>query len=71
MIAQTELKKWLTDGGRKLRWFAAQIPASECSVGTWVRGKHIPDLLTRSRLADVTGLEVLREKENWLHSTGG
>lgn len=65
MKAQDALKQWADEGGRKLGWICAQIPADRATVWRWMQGKTTPHPMARNRLADMTGNETLRDAANW------
>lgn len=65
MTAQDAIRQWADDGGRKLAWVAKQIPASRASIWRWLEGKTMPHPLARNRLADITGIDMVRDAANW------
>lgn len=65
MKAQEALKQWADDGGRKLGWVCAQIPANQSTLWRWMQGKSTPHPMARNRLAEVTGIDMLRDAANW------
>ena len=65
MKAQEALKQWADNVGRKLGWVCAQIPADRATVWRWMQGKSTPHPMARNRLAEVTGIDMLRDAANW------
>ena len=65
MKAQEALKQWADNGGRKLGWVCAQIPADRATVWRWMQGKSTPHPMARNRLAEITGIDMLRDAANW------
>jgi hypothetical protein len=63
--AQEELRQWAKASGLKLGWIAAQLPASATVFSRWLNGNKAPTAVYRERLADITGLENLRDEANW------
>ncbi len=65
MHAPTSLRDWINERGAKIGWLAAKVPVSASALSRWLNGHVKPSLVYRNRLADVTGLEGLRDKEAW------
>jgi hypothetical protein len=64
--AQTAIRQWCDRDGRKLGWLAAQIPAAQASLSRWLKGKSMPAPIYRNRLADLTGIDMVRHEGNWI-----
>ncbi len=65
MKAQDQIRQWAADGGRKLGWIADQVPVAKSSMSRWMAGGIAPHTVYRNRLAEITGIDSLREKECW------
>lgn len=65
MKAQDLIRQWAKDGGRKLGWLADQIPVAKSSMSRWMQGGIVPGAIYRNRIAEITGLDSLRDKEMW------
>jgi hypothetical protein len=63
--AQDLIRQWAADGGRKLGWIADQVPVAKSSMSRWMQNNIVPGAIYRNRLADITGIDGLREKECW------
>jgi hypothetical protein len=63
--AQELIRQWANKDGRKLGWIADQIPVAKSSMSRWMQNNIVPGAVYRNRLADITGLESLRDKECW------
>jgi len=66
MMAQRQIREWCARDGRKLGWIAAQVPVANSSLSRWMMGRVIPSAVYRYRMADITGIEALRDEENWI-----
>lgn len=65
MQAQELIRQWANKDGRKLGWIADQIPVAKSSMSRWMQNNIVPGAVYRNRLAEITGLESLRNKECW------
>ena len=65
MQAQELIRQWADKDGRKLGWIADQIPVAKSSMSRWMQNNLVPGAVYRNRLADITGIESLRDKECW------
>ena len=65
MQAQELIRQWGDKDGRKLGWIADQIPVAKSSMSRWMQNNIVPGAVYRNRLADITGIESLRDKECW------
>ncbi len=65
MQAQELIRQWANKDGRKLGWIADQIPVAKSSMSRWMQNNIVPGAVYRNRLAEITGLESLRDKECW------
>ncbi len=65
MQAQELIRQWANKDGRKLGWIADQIPVAKSSMSRWMQNNIVPGAVYRNRLADITGIESLRDKECW------
>ena len=63
MQAQELIRQWANKDGRKLGWIADQIPVAKSSMSRWMQNNIVPGAVYRNRLADITGIESLRDKE--------
>jgi hypothetical protein len=63
--AQELIRQWANKDGRKLGWIADQIPVAKSSMSRWMQNNIVPGAVYRNRLADITGIESLRDKECW------
>jgi hypothetical protein len=63
--AQELIRQWADKDGRKLGWIADQIPVAKSSMSRWMQNNIVPGAVYRNRLADITGIESLRDKECW------
>jgi len=63
--AQDQIRQWAADGGRKLGWIADQVPVAKSSFSRWMLNNITPGAIYRNRLAEITGIDSLREKECW------
>jgi hypothetical protein len=63
--AQELIRQWANKDGRKLGWIADQIPVAKSSMSRWMQNNIVPGAVYRNRLAEITGLESLRDKECW------
>ena len=66
MMAQTKIRLWCAQDGRKLGWLARQVPVASSSFSRWMTGRIVPSAVYRHRLADLTGIDDLRLEENWV-----
>jgi ribosome-binding protein aMBF1 (putative translation factor) len=66
MMAQDQIRQWCHKDGRKLGWIAEQIPVAKSSLSRWMTGRIVPSQVYRHRLADITEIENLRLKEEWM-----
>jgi hypothetical protein len=64
--AQDHIRQWATAGGIKLSWLSAQVPAKPGSLSRWLSGTAVPSPVYRHRLADITGIDSLRDEGNWI-----
>lgn len=65
MKAQDQIRKWAEDGGRKLGWIADKVPVAKSSMSRWMQGNITPGAIYRNRLAEITGIDSLRDKGAW------
>ncbi len=65
MQAQELIRQWANKDGRKLGWIADQIPVAKSSMSRWMQNNIVPGAVYRNRLAEITGMESLRDKECW------
>ncbi len=65
MQAQELIRQWADKDGRKLGWIADQIPVAKSSMSRWMQNNIVPGAVYRNRLADIIGIESLRDKECW------
>jgi hypothetical protein len=65
MMAQTKIRQWCDKDGRKLGWIAQQIPVESSSFSRWMTGRIVPAAVYRHRIADITGIEDLRDASMW------
>ena len=65
MKAQDLIRQWANDGGRKLGWLADQVPVAKSSMSRWMQGGVVPAAIYRNRIAEITEIDSLREKEFW------
>jgi hypothetical protein len=63
--AQDQIRQWAADGGRKLGWIAEQVPVAKSSMSRWMQNNITPGAIYRNRLAEITGINSLREKDCW------
>lgn len=63
--AQAEFREWIKQSGLKLGWVATQLPVSMSALSRWLNGRGIPAAVYRERLADISGVEAVRDEENW------
>jgi hypothetical protein len=63
--AQDLIRQWAAEGGRKLGWIADQVPVAKSSMSRWMQNNITPGAIYRNRLADITGIDGLRDKECW------
>jgi hypothetical protein len=63
--AQELIRQWANKDGRKLGWIADQIPVAKSSMSRWMQNNIVPGAVYRNRLAEITGMESLRDKECW------
>ena len=66
MLAQRQIREWCGKDGRKLGWIAAQVPVAKSSLSRWMTGRVTPSAVYRYRLADITGIDSLREEGSWI-----
>jgi hypothetical protein len=66
--AQNKIRLWCAQGGRKLGWIAANLPVAASSMSRWMTGKAVPSAVYRHRLADITGIDDIRDEEDWIDS---
>ena len=66
MMAQDQIRQWCRKDGRKLKWLAEQVPVANSSLSRWMTGRIVPSQVYRHRLADITEIENLRLKEEWI-----
>jgi hypothetical protein len=66
MMAQTQIRLWCAQDGRKLGWLARKVPVASSSLSRWMTGRVVPSAVYRHRLADITGIEDLRFEEEWV-----
>lgn len=64
-VAANLVSEWIKKEGIKLGWVCAQIPADRATVWRWMQGKSTPHPMARNRLAEVTGIDMLRDAANW------
>ena len=65
MKAQELIRQWAKEGGRKMGWLAMQMPVANTSMSRWMQGDTTPAAIYRNRLADVTGIDELRDEKAW------
>ena len=65
MKAQDRIRQWAADGGRKLGWIADQVPVAKSSMSRWMQNNITPGAIYRNRLAEITGIDSLRDKGAW------
>lgn len=65
-LAGESIRLWCARDGRKLGWIAAQVPVANSSLSRWMMGRVIPSAVYRYRMADITGIEALRDEGNWI-----
>lgn len=70
MKAQLEIRKWADKDGRKLGWISSQIPVAQATMSRWMKGHQVPSAVYRNRLADITGLDMVRDAANWIKPGG-
>lgn len=66
MKAQKQIREWAAKDGRKLLWLAGHIPVASPSLSRWMTGRVLPSAVYRHRIADITGLDDVRDEANWL-----
>lgn len=66
MKAQLEIRKWCDSDGRKLGWLANKIPVGQASLSRWLKGRSMPAPVYRNRLAEITGIDMVRDENNWI-----
>jgi len=49
-----KLGHWLMDHDISNRQFAKQLNVSQPTVGRWIKGKTLPDVVTAKRITDLT-----------------
>jgi DNA-binding XRE family transcriptional regulator len=59
------LHDWLADQERSASWMARKLDVAPSTVTRWLAGDSIPEIETRHKLAELTGLSVANE-EAWL-----
>ena len=59
------LHDWLTDQERSASWMGRKVGVVPSTVTRWLAGDSIPEIETRRKLADLTGLAVANE-EAWI-----
>jgi hypothetical protein len=64
--AQTQIRQWCKDGGRKLGWLAQQVPVEQETLSRWLNSKAMPSTVYRIRLSHITGIDDLRDSDNWI-----
>jgi hypothetical protein len=65
MMAQTKIRLWCAQDGRKLGWIADQVPVAKSSMSRWMQNNITPGAIYRNRLAEITGIDSLRDKGAW------
>jgi len=63
--AQDLIREWANKDGRKLGWIADQVPVAKSSMSRWMQRNITPGAIYRNRLAEITGLDSLRDKGTW------
>jgi hypothetical protein len=63
--AEKEVTRWAEESGRKLKWLAARVPCRPESLSRWLAGRNVPAQVYRDRLAEITGIEALRDAASW------
>jgi len=66
--AQKQIREWADKDGRKLAWLAGHVPVSSSSLSRWMTGRVMPSAVYRHRIADITGLDDVRDEANWMAS---
>jgi len=64
--AQKLIREWADRDGRKLAWVASHVPVASSSFSRWMTGRVIPSAVYRHRIADITGLDDVRDEANWM-----
>jgi hypothetical protein len=64
--AQFEIRKWADKDGRKLGWISSQIPVAQATMSRWMKGHQVPSFHYRLRLSEITGIDMLRDENNWV-----
>lgn len=59
------LHDWLADQERSASWMGRKVGVVPSTVTRWLAGDSIPEIETRRKLADLTGLLVANE-EAWI-----
>ena len=67
MQAQTLIKSWAKENGRKFGWLADQVPVNSKTVSAWIHCHHVPSAICRARLSDIIGTDV-RDISMWKQS---
>jgi hypothetical protein len=63
--AQELIRQWAKEGGRKLGWLADQLPVAGTTMSRWMQGDTTPAAIYRNRLAEITGIDELRDEKAW------
>jgi IS30 family transposase len=63
--AQDLIREWANKDGRKLGWIADQVPVAKSSMSRWMQRNITPGAIYRNRLAEITGINSLRDKGAW------
>lgn len=66
MEAQKQIREWANKDGRKLAWLAGHVPVASSSLSRWMTGRVMPSAVYRHRIADITGLDDVRDEANWM-----
>ena len=66
MQAQSAIREWAKSNGLKLGWLAEQIPVTKTSLSRWLNEDRIPTAMARERMADVTGIDLVRDEKSWV-----
>lgn len=64
-LAVDALRGWITAEGRKFGWLASRIPTDPSNLSRWIKGRIVPSQVYCHRIADITGIELVRERGNW------
>lgn len=66
MKAQSQIRRWCDKDGRKLGWLAEQVPVPQSTLSRWLNSRAMPSNVYRIRLSHITGIDDLRDAENWI-----